>query len=173
MLGVLTLASASFQLLERSDPITLDRQAIYGTADGGNTFGLVCRPGKGEISAIFIPKGYYMPENSSTFFDPKASSRFGNQSEAENDAWYFDEGSMSYISSNLFKMLDRTARFIDLMAKDGEFNIRFMLAPSDVRTVTINYSLDQSTLRRFVQTCGPKKVIAKLREMKSPAAPDH
>lgn len=172
MLTLLAALVSPFVLVDRNDPITLERQAIYGTEFEGNTIGLVCRPAKSEIQIIFIPRAYYKPDDLSMFFDARADSRFGAQAKAEKDAWYFDDGAMFYVSSKVLGNIDAVANFIDQLAKDNEFNIRIALAPDDVRTTTLNYRIDQTALKDFIGTCGPKRVIAKLRAMGSPAAPD-
>lgn len=170
MIALALLAATPFVLVERADPITLERQALFGTETEGNIFGLACRPEKHELGILVLPQAYYKPGFVPLIFEASGDSRFGSQPAPEKGVWYFDDTRMAYAPKG-FKVAEPMARFIDAMAKDHEFNIRFSLSPSDIRTITFRYSIDVAALRQFLGNCGAKKVNAKLAEMGSPAAP--
>lgn len=165
------LLAAQFVAVTREDPVTLDPQAFYGASEDGHTFGLVCEPGRGNISIRFVPDGYRGPARYVPFWQPRADSRLGGQDEPEEDSWYFAETYLSYTSGKLFGSREATARFIDQLARDDSFNIRYEAWPGDTRTVTVHYTIDQAELRRFVALCDPDRVIRHLQEIGSPAAP--
>lgn len=172
-MSVMLAIAAEFSTVVRDDPITLERQAIFATMVDGNTLGLACRPGKGDIDVVFIPDGYKGPWRTSAVWSPKADSRFGSEAQPKTDAWYFDQGGMYYVGEGVsISAIKAKADFIDHLAKDTEFNIRWESFPNDRKTLTVSYTLDIHQLRDFIGSCGPKKVIARLREIGSSAAPD-
>lgn len=170
MLMLITAAIAQFTVVERTDPITLESRSIYAVSDAGTVFGLTCRPGRSEIEIYLRPVAYYEPASNIPLWEPRADSRFASQTRAETDAWHFASDGMYYVGQGM--SLASSARFIDLLAKNDEFNIRLGLAPDDVRTITVTYSLDQAQLRDFIGSCAPRRIIARLRQMNSVAAPD-
>lgn len=174
-MSILLAMAAEFATVVRNDPITLEKQAAFITFDNDHSFGLTCRPGKGEIDVVFIPHRYYPPPKiGPILWSARADSRFDGWAKAEQDAWFFNDTRMTYVgaNTNLWAQVGATARFIDQMAKDRVFNIRWEATPGDTQTAQISYSIDVQQLRRFVGDCGPKRVIAKLKEMGSPAAPE-
>lgn len=170
MLVLITAAIAQFALAEQTDPITLESRSIYAVSDYGTVFGLTCRPGRSEIEIYMRPLAYYEPSADIPFWEARADSRFASQPRAENDAWHFARDGMYYVGQGM--SLASSARFIDLLAKNDEFNIRIGLAPEDVRTITVTYSIDQARLRDFIGSCAPRRIISRLRQMNSVAAPD-
>lgn len=171
-MSVMLALAAEFATVIRNDPITLEKQAIFAVMEGQDTFGLACRPGRNEIKIVFIPEYYRGAARGGAFWSPRADSRFGAQAAPEKDAWFFDDRSLVFVGSASFSdEVGAKARFIDRLARDNEFNIRWESYPDDSRTLTISYSIAPEQLRNFVAECGPKRVIAKLREMGSPAAP--
>lgn len=173
-MSLLLAMAAEFALVNREDPITLERQSVFGIEQEGDLFGLMCRPGKGEIEIFFAPAYYRGAFNGQGLWAPRADSRFGKQPEADKDAWYFGDDMLTFVgaNTNLWRQITSTAEFIDRLAKDEAFNIRWEASPSVVRTVTMAYSIDVAQLRQFVGNCGPKKVISKLRAMGSSATPE-
>lgn len=174
-MSFLLAMAAEFATIVRNDPITLEKQAAFITLDDGHAFGLTCRPGKAEIEVVFVPRNYYAPPKyGPPLWSARADSRFDGWAKPESDAWFFYDTRMAYVgaNTNLWAQVGATARFIDQMAKDKVFNIRWEASPNRTETAQITYTIDVQQLRRFVGDCGPKRVIAKLREMGSPAAPE-
>lgn len=165
------LLAAQFVTVTREDPISLEPQAFYGISEDGHTFGLACRPGRGEIAVRFVPDGYRGPARYVPTWHPRADSRLGRQDRADEDSWGFAETYLNYTSRRVLGSPEATARFIDQLAQDDTFNIRYEAWPGDVRTVTLHYAIDHGELQRFIAMCGPQRVIRHLRQMGSPAAP--
>ncbi len=166
------LLAAQFALIEREDPITREPQAFYGVrTEEGHVFGLVCKPGEDSIDVRLVPDRYRGPAQFVPLFQPRADSRFGEQEKAETDSWAFMPTYLSYTSSNLLRGVSGTASFIDQLAKDRTFNLRYEARPGRTETITINYELDREELRSFVGMCNPKRVIRRLQQIESPAAP--
>ena len=174
-MSILLAMAAEFVAVVRNDPITLEKQAAFITVDESeHTFGLTCRPGKAEIDIVFMPRGYFTADHiNAAFWSARADSRFEGWSKPENNAWFFGDTRMTYggANTNLWNLTGATAKFIDQLAKDKLFNIRWEATPERIQTAQISYSIDVEQLRRFISDCGPKRVIAKLKEMGSPAAP--
>lgn len=172
-MSIILAAAAQFATLVQNDPITLEKQAAFGVMEDGHLFGLVCRPGKAEIEVVFVPDGYRGPWPSSAFFKAHADSRFGAQSSPQKDAWYFDQAGMYFIGQGTqLSGVKAKAEFIDNLAKDKEFSIRWEALPNDTHTITISYSLDIAELQNFIRQCGPKRVISRLKDMGSSAVSD-
>lgn len=170
-MNVILASAAMFATVIQQDPITQERQAIFAAIDGENMLSLGCRPGKAEIVIMFFPGRMYGYAAGNGFWKPSAASRFGNQAEPELDAWMFSGKSLMYKSSNSYDSVTGKARFIDMLSSNTALNIRYQAYPGESETITINYALDQTELRRFVGECGPKRVIRKLQEMGSKVAP--
>lgn len=172
-MSVLLAMAAEFATLVQNDPITLEKQAVFGVAEEGHLLGLVCRPGKAEIEAVFIPDGYRGPWPSSAFFSAHADSRFGAEESPQKDAWFFDEAGMYYVGQGTqLSGVKAKAEFIDRLAKDKEFSIRWEALPNDTHTITISYTIDIAELRKFIRMCGPKRVMTRLKEIGSSAISD-
>lgn len=162
------MAAAAFVMMTRNDPLTLEKQAIYGVEQDGNLLSLACRPEKNEIIISFIPKRYVYVQN--LFFPAKAISRFGMEEKPLVDGWTFDQHGLTFMGPGL-SYVTPVAKFIDTLGRDRQFNIRYQVPGYDIETATIDYEIDPAKLREFVGMCGPKKVIRKLREIGSEAAP--
>ena len=170
MLGFLVVA-AQFAMIVRNDPITLEKQAGYMTEDDGTIMGIYCRPGREEIAVHITPRGYYGPPQYAVLWEPKANHRFGRQEKAEEDAWLLEASTMTYVGKSLFNEIKYKASFLDSLAKDDTLHLRYQASPRGAETISIHYEVDVSELRRFVEMCGPKRVITRLREIGSPIAP--
>lgn len=172
-MSLLLLMLAQFSAVARKDPITLERQAAFMVEDQGNTLALVCLVDKHELTVAFTPRYYQGPTKYVPLWSAQADSRFGLQGKPEANAWFFEESRLTYAGAqqNVWNSVTAKAKFIDRLAADQEFNIRYEAAPGDVRTVTISYTLDLGELRQFLRMCGAPKVLAQLSKMKSIAAP--
>lgn len=173
MFALALAAAVPFIAITRADPITLEQQAIMGASDDGNTLALTCRPGRSEISVSFVPASYYGYSPARLGWEAQADSRFGMQPKPLVDGWTFMDNRLSFTGAhqNVWREVAATAEFIDALARDTEFNIRFEAIEGSVKTVTLHYTVDLAQLRGFLVQCGPKKVIARLQAMGSPAAP--
>lgn len=145
---------------------------FVANSDGGSLT-VACRPDEHDIRIAFLPQPYRAPPTNVFLWSPSADSRFGKQQKAEVNAWTFDAQSISYVGKeqNVWNEVSATANFLDALANDTEFHIRFEAYPNRVETVSITYSINPSDLQSFIALCGPKRVIAKLRSMKSAVAP--
>ena len=162
----LVILAVPFVSIMATDPVTMEKQAAFATVENGNTIMLRCRPARAEMYVMVSPDGFH----GSSSRNPKADSRFGKQPAPELNSWYFQDENLFY-GPTIISPIEKMARFLDHLARDDEFNLRYQVSDHETRNMTIRYTLDQAELRSFIGKCGPKKVIAKLREMGSPVAP--
>lgn len=173
-MSMLLALAIEFSTVDRVDPITLEKQSVFAVEQEGDVLGLSCRPRKGEIEIFFAPAYYRGAFDGQGVWSPRADSRFGGQAKADTNAWYFNKVSLTYggTNTNLWREVSATAEFIDRLATDNSFNIRWEASPDVIRTVSISYTLKPTQLREFVAGCAPKRVISKLKAMGSSASPE-
>lgn len=146
----------------------------FGTSQNGNSLALTCRPGKDEIAIRFTSDDYRYYQNIYGAWQARADSRFSKASEPDRDAWQFSDSMMTYWGPSrkgVFGSNKSTATFIDSLARDDSFSIRYEARQGVVETATIEYAIDHVSLGTFIAKCNPRRVIRYLREWNSPAAP--
>lgn len=172
MIALLIAISSPFTSVSTNDPITMEAQTAFAVQnEDGDVLMLACRPAKHEIDLVVLPKRYLPPSDTPFMFLPRADSRFGLEIKPDKDSWYLDKQAIYYVGHNYLNQIPATAGFIDRLAHNHEFNIRWSSYQDDVHTIQFAYTLDLPGLRSFLGLCGPRRVIAELQRMGSPAAP--
>ena len=162
-------AIAAFALIVQDDPITRERGAVFGVSQGSDALYLVCKPDEHYLEIGFRAADL-RPLSTLEHMASGVASRFGNQEKSESGYWDVEDDHLDYAVAK-FGGGNAKARFIDMLANNTEFNIRYQLGSSSPRTVTIAYTLDPAELRRFIALCGDKGIMKRLTEMHSIAAP--
>lgn len=175
MFEILIAAAAPFMATTVEDPITRETLSVFGTMNEEGSFGLICKPGTGDLMISVVPVDfdayYLLPPLWPPLWQQSAASRFSRQEKAETDTWFFADRYLEYRPALLTSRSRKFAQFIDMLANDDAFTIRFEAHPREVETITFRYTIDHESLRAFLTDCGPQKIINHLQNMDSPAAP--
>lgn len=166
------VAIAPFVSTTITDPVYGGKTSVFAASDEGNTLLLSCTEKSNSLEIHFAPARYYLrsPLLRPLLWSPRADSRFSKAEEPMRDTWLFEEKGITFDDVS-FGGNERKARFLDQMARDTSFSIRYEASPGEVTTSTITYSIDPEELGRFLAKCDPKRVNRYLREWGSPAAP--
>ena len=152
-----------------TDPIDDTRLLAFAAADDENMLLLACKEGTDSLTIRFVPDRYYGPPATLFFEGPEIVSRF-SRAKPEQVGWYFQDTGIDFMGG-LVGANQQKAKFLDDLARDDTFSIRYAVDDRRTETVTINYTIDPAELSRFLGKCNPKRVNQYLREWGSPAAP--
>lgn len=165
----LLAAATPFTSTVITDPIDDSRLLAFVAADEKNMLLLACQEGSNSLRIRFVPDRYYGAPPTLFFQGAKIVSRF-SRSQPDPVGWTFDEAGIEFVGSAV-KGNHHKAAFIDQLAKDTSFSIRYAVDDRRTETQTINYTIDTSELARFLGKCNPRRVNQYLRDWASPAAP--
>ena len=171
MIGTIAALMAAqfspFVLVDREDPITDKRQLALAVTTEDNLLVIGCsNPGDGQIFVRFIPDRYYGYDSDELLWEPNVVHRFGKD-EPEKGNWEFYD---DYIELGfLWSPNEKKARFLDSLAKNDRLILRHEARYGDMKTLVINYQLNNENLSTVITKCAPKRVTEYLREWRSPA----
>lgn len=163
-------ALAPFVFTTLPDPIDGTRVLAFAAADEDNMLLLACQEGTDSLMIRFVPERYYGKPANLLFQGPKVVSRFSQASEPTSVGWFFDDTAIEFVGAAV-KGNEQKAAFIDQLARDTSFSIRYAVDEKRTETATISYTIDTAELGRFLGRCNPKRVNQYLKDWGSPAAP--
>jgi len=148
-----------------TDPVTLKEQVAFLVKQDGRELVIGCdRKGSGEVS-IFVKARY--DETPVTSLLGYNKYRFGRMAKAASAPWQANGEVIRYDDAK-FGASKAKAKFLDAMANDTAFHLRFNTIDGHAVSASFNYgSAGFGEIRKMLQQCRPAKVTAELEKMGS------
>lgn len=147
------------------DPVTLKEQVAMLVKQDGRTMAIGCdRKGSGEVSIFVEPRYDEAPSTSILGYN---QYRFGKMAKPGSSPWQANGKVLRYDDAK-FGASTAKAKFLDAMANDTAFHLRF--DTYDGRRVSVSFEYGPEGARelwKMLHQCRPAKVMAQLEKMGS------
>lgn len=147
------------------DPVTLKEQVAFVVKQEGRTLSIGCdNRGSGEVSIYIEPRSDESPSSSVLGFN---QYRFGKMAKAALAPWRARGEVLQYDDAKMGASKAK-AKFLDAMANDTVFHLRFDTYDGRTASVTFEYGREGAReLWKMLHQCRPAKVMAELEKMGS------